>query len=121
MVSLVQYGKHGATNTSDTSTNGYYVIKFISEAYTLQNNTTIDAKIITTGEIVAKGKYTCYMQDSTNCYFEKHTQQKAIIFPTCKIRNPCIDAFGITPVQDIPKSVCNSFQEKNAYKYILFF
>ena len=30
MTSLVQYDNYGAINTSDTTTNGYYVIKFIS-------------------------------------------------------------------------------------------
>ena len=47
MTSLFQSGKYGAINTTDTSKNGYYVIKFISEAYTLQNNTKIDGQIIT--------------------------------------------------------------------------
>ena len=44
MASLFQYGNYGAINTDDTTTNVFYVIKFISEAYTLQNNTTIDKK-----------------------------------------------------------------------------
>ena len=47
MASLVQYDKHGAINTDSTTTNGYYVIKFISGSYTLQNNTTFYGKIIT--------------------------------------------------------------------------
>ena len=42
MAALVQTGKYGAINTYDTTTNEFYVIMFISEAYTLQNNTTID-------------------------------------------------------------------------------
>ena len=42
MTSLVQSVMYGAINTSDTTTNISYVIKFISESYTLQNNTTID-------------------------------------------------------------------------------
>ena len=41
MASLVQYGKYGAIDTVETTTNGFYVIQLISEAYTLQNNTTI--------------------------------------------------------------------------------
>ena len=49
MASLVQYDKYGAINTSDTTTHGFYVITFISEAYTLKNNTTIDRKIISAG------------------------------------------------------------------------
>ena len=35
MASLVQSGKYGAINTADTTTNGFYAINFISEAYTL--------------------------------------------------------------------------------------
>ena len=45
MASLFQYGNYGAINTDDTTTNVFYVIKFISESYTLQNNITIDKKI----------------------------------------------------------------------------
>ena len=40
---------------------GLYVIKFISEAYTLQNNTTIDGKVISAGELVVKAQYLCSM------------------------------------------------------------
>ena len=36
MASLVESGTYGAINTTDTSTNGFYVIMFISGAYTLQ-------------------------------------------------------------------------------------
>ena len=46
MASLVQSGKYGLINTSDTTTNLFCVIQFISEAYTLQNNTRIEGKFI---------------------------------------------------------------------------
>ena len=52
MASLFESGKYGAINTTDTSTNGFYVIMFTSGAYTLQENTTIDGQIITAGELV---------------------------------------------------------------------
>ena len=42
MTSLVESGKYGAINTTDTANNGFYVIMFTSEAYTLQDYTTID-------------------------------------------------------------------------------
>ena len=32
MALLVQYGKYGAMNKTDTTTMGYYVIKFVSDA-----------------------------------------------------------------------------------------
>ena len=49
MASLVESENYGAINTTDTATNGFYVIMFTSEAYTLQDNTTIDRQIITSG------------------------------------------------------------------------
>ena len=47
MAMLIESGKYGAINTNDTTTNGFYVIMFTSEAYSLQDNTTIDGQIIT--------------------------------------------------------------------------
>ena len=44
---------------------------FTSSAYTLQENTTIDGKIITAGEFVAKAKYLCSMQVDTNWYWNQ--------------------------------------------------
>ena len=68
MASLVESGKYRAINTTDTATNGFYVIIFTSEAYTLQDNTTIDGKIITAGGLVVKVKYHCHMKIDTNWY-----------------------------------------------------
>ena len=54
VVSLVQYGKYGAIKTTVISTHLFYVIMFKSEAYILQDNTTIDGKIMTSGKLVVK-------------------------------------------------------------------
>ena len=51
MASLVESGKYGAINTTDTSTNGFYVIMFTSGAYILQENTTIDRQILIAVEL----------------------------------------------------------------------
>ena len=48
-VSLVESVNSVAINTTDTKTNELYVIIFISESYTLQDNTTIYGKVITAG------------------------------------------------------------------------
>ena len=60
MASLVESGKYGAINTTETSTNRFYVIMFTSRAYTLQGKK-IDGQIITSGELVVKAQYTFYM------------------------------------------------------------
>ena len=44
MAWLFQSVKYGTIKIDTTTTNGYIVIKFISEAYTLKNNTKIDGK-----------------------------------------------------------------------------
>ena len=75
MTSLVQSGMYGAINTSDNTSNGLYVIKFISEAYRIQNNTKIDGQFIYDGEIVVKAQYLCSMQERTNWYWEQHPLQ----------------------------------------------
>ena len=62
VASLVQSGKYSIINTADTTTNGFYVIQFISEAYTLQNNTKIDGQIISADELVVKAQYLLSMQ-----------------------------------------------------------
>ena len=68
MASLVQSGMYGAINTAENTSNELYVIQFISEAYTLQNNTKIDEHVISAGELVVKAKYICYMQGNINWY-----------------------------------------------------
>ena len=47
MALLVEPVKYGAINTTDSATNGFYFIIFTSEAYTLQDKTKFDGKIIT--------------------------------------------------------------------------
>ena len=54
MASLDQSGMYGAINTDYTTTNGLYVIQFLSDEHKLQINTTIDGRVISAGELVVK-------------------------------------------------------------------
>ena len=85
MASLVESSKYGSINTIDTSTNGFYVIMFTSGAYTLQENTTIDGQIITSGELVVKAQYLCSMQVDNNWYWNQQPKQNIITLPTSTI------------------------------------
>ena len=75
MASLVESVKYGAINTTDTTTNGFYVIMFSSGAYTLKENKTIDVQIITAGELVMKSQYLCSMQVDINWYWNQEPKQ----------------------------------------------
>ena len=108
MDSLVESGKYGAINTTDTSTNGFYVIMFKSGSYTLQENTTIDRQIITAGELVAKAKHLCYMQIETNWYWNQQTKHHVITVPTRTILHPQLEVNAVTEFHSIPTNVCTS-------------
>ena len=105
---------YGVINTSGTTTNGFYIIKFISEAYTPQNSTKIDKQIISALELLVKAQYLCSMKESSNWYWKRQSLQQNIIVTTLTILHPCLDIVIITYVQDIHKNVCNMIQAKKS-------
>ena len=114
MASLVESGKYGAIKTTDTSTNGFYVIMFTSGAYTLQENTTIDGQIITAGELVVNAKYICFIQVDTNWYWNQQPKHHFITVPIPTIIHPQLEADAITDFHAIPTNVCSRTQAKKA-------
>ena len=112
MASLVESGKYGAINTTNTATNLFYAIMLISEAYTLQDNTTIDGHIITARELIVKAQYLLSMKLYTNWYCNEHPQQNVITLPTRTIPHPQLEVNAATYFDTITKIVCNRTQEK---------
>ena len=110
MTSLVQSGMYGAINTYYTTSNGFYVIQFISEAYTLQNNTSIYGQVIYSGELFVKFQYLCSIQENINWYLKQKLIQQTIMVPTGTILHPRLDVIIKRDVQDIPNNVCNRIQ-----------
>ena len=53
MASILQVGKYGAINSSDTTTMGYYVVKYLSEPYTLQGKKTY-GQVSKAGKLLVK-------------------------------------------------------------------
>ena len=72
MASLIQHGNYGAIYTVKTTKNWSDVIKLISEAYTLQNNTTITGRIISTGQLVVKAHYIWSIKENSNWYWKNN-------------------------------------------------
>ena len=114
LASLVESGKYGAKNTTDTSTNGFYVIMFTSGAYTLQENTTIDGKILIAGELVVNAKYLCSMQIDTNWYWNQQPKHHVITVTTRTIFHPQLEVNAVTDFHAIPTSICSRTQAKKA-------
>ena len=114
MASLVKSGKYGSINTTDTTTNGFYVIIFTSDAYTLRDNTTIDGQIITAGELVVKSQYLCSVQAYNNWYCNQHPQQHVITVQTRTILHTILEVNAVPYFHAIPKSVCNMTLSKKS-------
>ena len=115
MDELVQTGQYGDINTTYTSTMGYYVIKFVSEPYTLQGETMFGRQISTSVELVFKSQYMDCMKDNTEWCWEQKPQQNNTFFPIRTIVHTCLDATTITKVK-IPKIVCNKVKHAMLYK-----
>ena len=114
ITSLVQLGMYGAINTYDTTADGLYVIKFLSDAYTLQNNTTIDGQDISTGKLVVKAQYLCSIQNNTNWYWKHQPLQLTIIVQTRTIIHQRLEFIMIQYVQDILRKLCGMNEEKKS-------
>ena len=112
MASLVQLGMYGTINIYDTTSNGLYVIQFLSDAYTLQNNTTIDVQVISSDKLVVKAQYLFFVQEDNNWYWKQQPLQQTIIVPTRTIIHPLLDVNIIGCVQDIPKNICGRNKAK---------
>ena len=88
---------------------------FTSEAYTLQDNTTIDGLIITSGKFVVKAQYICSVQLDTYWYWNQHPQHHVITVPTCTILHTRLEVNAVTDFHAIPKIVCTKAQAKKPY------
>ena len=106
MASFFQLGYYGAINTDDNTTNAFFVIKFLSDAYTLQSNTKIDGQVSSSVALVFKAQYILSVQENTNWYWKQKPLQQTNIVPTHTILNQHIEVIIIRYVQDITKKIC---------------
>ena len=80
---------------------------FTSEAYTLQDKTTLDGNIITAGELVAKAQNLCSVQVATNWYWNQQPKHHVITVPTRTIFHPQLEVNAVADFHGIPTSICS--------------
>ena len=71
MYALFQTSKYGAINIADSTTMGYYVVKILSEPYTLKDKKIFDKQVIKADEIIVKAEYPSIMKANTNLYWKQ--------------------------------------------------
>ena len=102
MASLVQLGKYGAINASDTTKMGYYVIKYLSKPYTLKDYQTACGKVSKACQCLVIEEYISITKAKTNWYWQQHKTNQRVIISTHIIVHPCIDVLVIKMLQTIP-------------------
>ena len=68
---IIMEGKYGAIGTDYYSFHGYYIIKFSSSPYTLQEELIIDGQVISYGEMVYERTYLFPLDINSRYYFYK--------------------------------------------------
>ena len=66
MASLVQTDKFGAINVLDTTTMGYYAIKYSLFVFIIQEDMTTDVQVSKEGDLAARYGYLSIMKAKTN-------------------------------------------------------
>ena len=98
MDALVKKMQYGTINKTDSRKMGYYVINFFSEAYTLQEDTTCDEKIITAGELFFRSKYLICMKYKQSDNGKKKRNKKMLLYQHEKIVHQCMNIMSLTEV-----------------------
>ena len=106
MSALVQNGKYGTINTADPTTMGYYVAKFLSKPYKLQDDKKVDNQVMRAGELIVKAEYINIKKSNTNWYCQQLGTNQIVTIATHTSVHPCLDVSTIKYVE-IYISLCN--------------
>jgi hypothetical protein len=68
IAATVAESSYGAVNTEDPQTDGFYIVKFISSPYTLQNDVEVNGDRISSGTLVCDAEYLSPAFKGSNWY-----------------------------------------------------
>ena len=99
MGSYVSECSFGAVNTNDTRTEGFYIVRFTSFPYTLQDDEYVDNEVLTGGSIVCDAVY--YEPARENSLWYINSEHDPLKVNMRKILVPKLSAAIITSVSDL--------------------
>ena len=92
----------------------YFVINYLSEPYTLQEDQTTYGEVIKAGGLVVKSECLSFMKTKTNFYWRQHRTNQNVIISTRRIVHQCLEMSIINNAADIPRIICNKKQVRQA-------
>jgi hypothetical protein len=114
---IIREGKVGAIGTADQATMGYYVVKWLSEPYTLQEETEGMSGMIHVGTMVANMLYFNQVERARNWYTQSNMST------VVEVRYVLLTGFQLQPISETNKlpTACNRKEaaQKKAVKVTL--
>jgi len=96
IAATIAESSYGAVNTEDPQTDGYYIVKFISSPYTLQNDVVVNGDRISSGMLVCDAEYLSPAFKGSNWYVTPIGGTISVIIQMSKVLISNIDVKVVT-------------------------
>ena len=100
----VKEGNYGAICTIDPKAP-YYIVKFLSAAYSTQERVNVDGQIIEAGELVADACYLEPIKDKTGWYIEPQGPSQLVTVPMRIVVFPTLEHKKASTRADLPRQM----------------
>jgi hypothetical protein len=110
----VEMGNHGAFSTDDPSADGYYIVQWTGDPYTLQDDLPLESSTdcIPAGEIVCDARYYCKIPRAFRWYIPEKTRAGEDLVTTVRMKQvvaPNLTLEGASNQNQLPNG-CNKRQ-----------
>ena len=104
----MQTGNYDAINETYTRILVHYVLNYIFDAITLQEDTTTDNEVSPAGELAVRSLHLSHMKKKEKLVLQAEKNEQDVIILTHTIVHPCLDVSLINNFADIIRSICNN-------------
>jgi hypothetical protein len=112
MAATIEKNSFGVVNTDDQRTDGFYVIKFLSKAYTLQEDITVNDELLKSGTLVCDAEYQSQAQPGSLWYVRSSNETQPIKLQVSKILITDLSVDIIDGVSQLDRSMRSMTQEE---------
>ena len=98
---MVKTWKYATFNAAEPKTLGYQFVKYVSYAFTFQEDITTDVKVSNAGELVVRSEYLISTKEKEKWYCQQNGSKHIVIVSTRTIVHPCLDVSIVKYVADV--------------------
>ena len=107
MGAMVNENNFGAVNTNDPKAKGFYIVKFTSFPYTLQENIEVDNNLSKEGSLVCKAEYMSPAQKGSLWYLIPKKGAISTVVDMGKVLIARLSVSVITSISQLDRSISN--------------